>query len=111
MFDPVLIVLQIVAMQCGYYFLKGSLFVAADTVFDVEISLDHFFTSHFIQLTAFSGILESCVNFLSAVAGAWLLSVVVEKSKKCVDFAFTLYFIDTIVCVVYEVMIYFYWII
>ena len=34
---------------------------------------------------------------------AWLLSVVVEKSKKCVDFTFTLYFIDVIVCCFYEV--------
>ena len=69
MFDPILIVLQIASLQCGYYFLKGSVFVAADTVFDVNLSLDHFFTGRYIQLTAFSGILESCINFLSAVAG------------------------------------------
>jgi len=69
MFDPILIVLQMISMQCGYYFLKGSVFVAADTVFDVNLTLDHFFTGRYIQLTVFSGILESCINFLSAVAG------------------------------------------
>ena len=69
MFDPILIILQIISMQCGYYFLKGSIFVAADTVFDVNLSLDHLFTGQYIQLTAFSGVLESCVNFLSAAAG------------------------------------------
>lgn len=69
MFDPILITLQIVAMQCGYYFSKGSIFVAAATVFDVNLTLGHLFTGQYIQLTAFSGILESCVNFLSATAG------------------------------------------
>jgi hypothetical protein len=36
---------------------------------------------------------------------AWLLSVIVEKSKKCVDFTVTLYFIDIVFCVVYQVCI------
>jgi hypothetical protein len=72
MFDPTLIALQIAALQCGYYFLKGSIFVAADMALGVTqggLSLQHLFTGRFIQLTAFSGIIEACVNFLSAMAG------------------------------------------
>ncbi|CAE7480729.1 sys1, partial [Symbiodinium microadriaticum] len=33
---------------------------------------------------------------------AWLLSIIVEKSKKCVDFTFTCFFIHTVVCTFYE---------
>jgi len=35
-----------------------------------------------------------------------LLSIIVEKSKKCVDFTFTLYFIHiTVCCLYYQVLI------
>jgi len=37
---------------------------------------------------------------------AYLLSIIVEKSKKCVDFTFTLYFIHiTVCCLYYQVFI------
>jgi hypothetical protein len=36
---------------------------------------------------------------------AYLLSIIVEKSKKCVDFTFTLYFIHiTVCCLYYQVL-------
>lgn len=34
---------------------------------------------------------------------ACLLSIIVEKSKKCVDFTFTLFFVHTMACTFYEV--------
>ncbi|RYH31800.1 hypothetical protein EON65_01930 [archaeon] len=36
---------------------------------------------------------------------AYLLSVIVEKSKKCVDFTFTLYFLHIINCTYYSQVI------
>lgn len=33
---------------------------------------------------------------------AYLLSLVVEKSKKCVDFTFTLYFLHIMSCAMYQ---------
>lgn len=79
--------------------------MAADAFFGIPFfSMDHFFTTKYIRLTAASGIIESCGNFLAAAAGSYLLSIVVEKSKKCVDFTFTLYFIDILICAFYKVI-------
>eukprot|EP01035_Chromulina_nebulosa_P021292 gene21292-27588_t len=38
---------------------------------------------------------------VSSVVGSYLLLIIVEKSKKCVDFTFTLYFIHIIICTMF----------
>lgn len=35
---------------------------------------------------------------------AYLLSIIVERSKKCVDFTFTLYFVHIVACMFYQVI-------
>lgn len=88
-------------------------------VFQTSITLDHFFTPNYIDMTTTEGWAEAGCIWISSLVGyeinfslfhslfpyyssAWLLSIIVEKSKKCVDFTFTLFFIHTVVCTSYE---------
>lgn len=100
-FDPILIVLQIVALQCLFYLSMGTLLGIFHAIFDIKVSLDHFFTSKFINFTSYVGWIETITAALSAIAGAYLLSLIVEKSKKCVDFTFTLFVIHIVICTFY----------
>ncbi|RYH31799.1 hypothetical protein EON65_01925 [archaeon] len=61
-FDPVLIVYQIVSLQCFYYLAFGTLLGICHALFDIKVSLDHFFTSNYIDLTtSFGWIQVGCV--------------------------------------------------
>ena len=136
-FDPILILYQIVTLQCFYYFAYGSLLIICHTVLDFNISLDYYFTPKYVNFTSLVGWIQTICILMSSLAGwvplclspsltllqlqhelintpfpihslsrAYLLSIIVEKSKKCVDFTFTLYFIHiTVCCLYYQVLI------
>mmetsp|Transcript_2402 Transcript_2402/g.3999 ORF Transcript_2402/g.3999 Transcript_2402/m.3999 type:complete len:151 (-) Transcript_2402:74-526(-) len=100
-FDPLLISLQIVALQCFHYLAMGTVLGIFHAVFDINVSMDHFFTARFINFTTTTGFLATAAAILTGIAGAYLLSLIVEKAKKCVDFTFTLYLIHILVCCFY----------
>lgn len=121
-FDPILISYQIVCLQCFFYLSMAVFLSLLYAIFDFKISLDHFFTPRFINFISMIGWIETACFIASAIAGqvslsvtipqllknninkffrAYLLSIIVEKSKKCVDFTFTLYFIHVIICTFY----------
>ena len=97
-FQPVLIILQIICMQCLFYLGWGTFAAACHIILESPIALDHFFTDRYVNFSSWGGWTECLINLCSGVIGAYLLSVVVEKSKKCVDFTFTVYFIHVITC-------------
>jgi len=101
-FDPVFISAQIVAMQAFFYLTMGTLWGFNHILFSSPVSLDRFFTSQYIDFTSISGWIETLSTLLCAVAGAYLLSFIVERSKKCVDFTFTLYFLHTLITMLYQ---------
>jgi len=101
-FDPVFITYQIIAMQCFHYLSMGTLWGLCHMIFDTPVSLDHFFTPKYVNFVTSSGWIEVMSTIGAAVVGAYLLSVVVERSKKCVDFTFTLFFIHTVACMFYQ---------
>jgi hypothetical protein len=101
-FDPVLIVYQIVCIQAFYYLFMGTLLGIFHTIFDIQVTLDHFFNAEFVTFDTWSGWTIIFCTFLGALGGAYLLSIVVEKSKKCVDFTFTLYFMHILICGFYS---------
>ena len=101
-FDPVFISAQIVAMQSFFYLTMGTLWGLNHILFSSPVSLDRFFTSQYIDFTSISGWIETLSTLLCAVAGAYLLSFIVERSKKCVDFTFTLYFLHTVITMLYQ---------
>ncbi|KAJ1436849.1 integral membrane protein S linking to the trans Golgi network-domain-containing protein [Ochromonadaceae sp. CCMP2298] len=100
-FDPVLITYQIVSLQCFHYLAMGTLLGVFHAIFDLNVSLDHFFTPRFVNFVSVAGWIETLAILLSGLAGAYLLSLIVEKAKKCVDFTFTLYFIHIVICCFY----------
>lgn len=57
-FDPVLIVYQIIAMQCFHYLALGTLLGLFHAVFDINVSLDHFFTSKYVTFWTPAGWME-----------------------------------------------------
>jgi hypothetical protein len=68
-FDPILIVCQIIALQCFFYLALGALFGVCHALFDIELSLDHFFTARYINLISMFGLIDSACLLCAAVAG------------------------------------------
>mmetsp|Transcript_7425 Transcript_7425/g.12485 ORF Transcript_7425/g.12485 Transcript_7425/m.12485 type:complete len:148 (+) Transcript_7425:87-530(+) len=101
-FDPILIILQIIALQCLFYFSMGTAIVCIHLLFDKHISLEYFFSPNYSNLATVDGLAEAFCVLMASLTGAWLLSIIVGKSKKCVDFTFTVFFIHTVACTFYE---------
>jgi protein SYS1 len=70
-------------------------------VFNHPLSLTHLFTDNYINFVSWSGWCETLCTLGSAVVGAYLLSIIVERAKRCVDFTFTLFFIHIWLCTFY----------
>ena len=68
-FDPMLIVYQMVALQCFYYLAAGVLFGACHVLFGTRISLDLFFSARHLTTASAAGWLEIVIVFLGAFAG------------------------------------------
>ena len=101
-FQPVLIILQIVCMQSLFYLGMGTFAALCHVIWDTPVALDRFFTDRYVNFNSWSGFSECSKNMITGVIGAHLLSIVVEKSKKCVDFTFTVYFFHVIFCCIYQ---------
>lgn len=68
-FDPLLIICQIVSLQCFYYLALGTFLGLCHAMFDVNVSLDHFFTGKYINFLTPGGWLESLCLLLTALVG------------------------------------------
>lgn len=68
-FDALLIIFQIISMQCFFYLALGTMLGLCHAVFDIKVSLDHFFTSKFISFVTASGWLEIFCLVMTALAG------------------------------------------
>lgn len=68
-FDPVFIVMQIVALQCSFYLAMGTILGLAHIVLDTPVSMDHFFSPNFINFVSISGWFESLCTVLASIAG------------------------------------------
>ena len=99
-FDPRLIVLQIVCVQCSYYLVYGLVLLAAHLLFGTEVSLAHFFTDTYINYS--SGWPDVFASVISAVAAAVFMAVIVERAKKCLDFTLTLFLFHFLGCLIYR---------
>ncbi|KAK4267466.1 hypothetical protein QN277_024244 [Acacia crassicarpa] len=99
--DPWLIVAQIVCLQCLYYITLG-LFLAILVGTRVSrLSLVYFFDYVTITTSTITGWCVIASFLLSSIAGAAYMFVVIERAKKCLDFSATLYIIHLFICIVY----------
>lgn len=69
LFDPLLIVYQIVCLQCFYYLSLGTLLGMCHAIFDIQVSLNHFFNPEFLNFTSWNGWTASVCMVLAALAG------------------------------------------
>lgn len=99
--DPWLIVSQIVCLQCLYYLTLG-LFMAILVGTRVSrLSLMYFFDFSTLTASTVTG-WGAIVSFLlSSLAGAGYLLYLIERAKKCLDFSATLYIIHLFICIIY----------
>ena len=100
-FNPRLIFSQIVALQSFHYLTLGFCTQFNHVVYGSSITIDRIFTSQVIDVWTGEGWVDNGAVLISALVGSFLLSVIVEKSKKCLDFSVTLFFIHFIVCCLY----------
>ncbi|XP_044487270.1 protein SYS1 homolog isoform X2 [Mangifera indica] len=99
--DPWLIVAQIICLQCLYYISLGvflSIFVGTHVS---RMSLVYFFDYATITASTVTGWCVIASVLLSSVSGAGFMFYIVERAKKCLDFSATLYIIHLFICIVY----------
>lgn len=99
--DPWLIVAQIVTLQCLYYLTLGvflSLLVGTRVS---RMSLVYFFDFATISIATVTGWCVIASFLLSAIAGAAYMLYLIERAKKCLDFSATLFIVHLVLCILY----------
>ncbi|KAJ0680228.1 hypothetical protein HanPI659440_Chr16g0621921 [Helianthus annuus] len=99
--DPWLIVAQIVCIQCLYYLTLGVIMTVLVGARVSRMSLVYFFDYATVTLSTVTGWCVITSFILSSIAGAGFLLYWIERAKKCLDFAATLYIIHLGICVLY----------
>ncbi|XP_044495205.1 protein SYS1 homolog [Mangifera indica] len=99
--DPWLIVAQIVCLQCLYYISLGlSISILVGTRVS-RMSLVYFFDFATITASTLTGWCVIASILLTSIAGAGFMLHIVERAKKCLDFSATLYIIHLFICIIY----------
>ncbi|CAA6672716.1 unnamed protein product [Spirodela intermedia] len=99
--DPWLIVSQIVCLQCLYYLTLGFFMVVLVGSRVKRMSLVYFFDFSTLTASTVTGWCAIISFLLSAIAGAGFLLHLIERAKKCLDFSATLFIIHLLICIVY----------
>jgi hypothetical protein len=101
-FHPKLITTQIIAIQCLHYALLA-FFIQINAVFyGSNVTMDRIFTDTYIRVWHARGWPDVLAVLLASLAGSVLLALIVEKTKKCLDFGFTLFLIHLLACILYN---------
>lgn len=103
-FDPKLIIYQMIALQAFYYLVLGALLAVFHILFGTTVSMDHFFSARYINSGSAMGWVEIAATMLTALAGSLLLALIVEKSRKCLDFTASLYIFHFLGCCMFRGM-------
>ncbi|KAK6912096.1 Integral membrane protein SYS1-related [Dillenia turbinata] len=99
--DPWLIVAQIVCLQCLYYLTLGTFMWILVGSRVSRVSLVYFFDFASVSGSTVTG---SCVIssfILTALGGAFYLLYLIERAKKCLDFSATIYIVHLLICILY----------
>ncbi|CAJ1955864.1 unnamed protein product [Cylindrotheca closterium] len=103
-FNPRLIFSQICALQCYHYLLLGLLLELNKIFYGTSITIERIFTDNYVKVFAWRGWSDISAILLSSLMGSVLLAIIVEKSKKCLDFSVTLFLIHVVLCTIYDGM-------
>ncbi|KAF8388999.1 hypothetical protein HHK36_025684 [Tetracentron sinense] len=99
--DPWLIISQIVCLQCLYYLTLGLFMLVLVGTRVSRMSLVYFFDYSTIPASTVTGWCVIASILLSALAGAGYMLYLIERAKKCLDFSATLYTIHLFICIIY----------
>ncbi|XP_031102871.1 protein SYS1 homolog [Ipomoea triloba] len=99
--DPWLIVAQIVCLQCLYYLILGIFMGVLVGTRVSRMSLVYFFDYASITAATVTGWCVIASFILSSIVGAGFLVYLIERAKKCLDFSATLYILHLFICIVY----------
>ncbi|KAL4431249.1 hypothetical protein ABPG75_006505 [Micractinium tetrahymenae] len=88
--DPVAIIGQIVALQCLYYLSLGLLYKLIVAPYVRTLTLYHFFDWRWASFSSFQGWMVCIAGFTNALLAAVFLRLIVQRAKKCLDFAGTI---------------------
>ncbi|XP_038552456.1 protein SYS1 homolog isoform X1 [Micropterus salmoides] len=100
--DPVLIVSQIVLMQCIYYSFLGLWLAGVDSLVHSSRSLDQIFSYEALGFATIQGRLSMMafiLNSLTCALGLWFF---IRRGKQCLDFTVTVHFFHMIGCWIYN---------
>lgn len=100
--DPALIIAQIITVQCFFYTNLGLFLYLLVGPYVQQIALYHFLDWQGVSFRSFTGWMLATANFCTAFGTAVALRYVVERSKKCLDFAGTAYFLHLMATSLYS---------
>lgn len=100
--DPVMIVGQMITIQCIFYMSLGMWISASDAIIDNPRSLEQLFTAKSVALGTTRGRLFVTAMVLNALTCALGLWYVVKRTKQCLDFAATAHLIHFLCCCFYS---------
>lgn len=100
-YNPKLILSQMLAIQCFHYVFFGLVIQVNNVIFATSMTLDRIFTTKYLNFWSAEGWIDNYAVLLTFIFQAVLLAVIVEKSRKCLDFSCTLFFIHFCVCSIY----------
>eukprot|EP00457_Paulinella_chromatophora_P018825 gb/GEZN01020262.1/.p2 GENE.gb/GEZN01020262.1/~~gb/GEZN01020262.1/.p2 ORF type:complete len:174 (+),score=15.85 gb/GEZN01020262.1/:75-596(+) len=100
--DPLLIVSQIIALQCGFYLITGAAALVTTTVLLEPLGLEMLLTPANINLHTRSGWCPVIALVLAAPACSLLLYKIVNRAKEVLDFTCTCYLIHICCCWIYS---------
>ncbi|XP_078688462.1 protein SYS1 homolog [Branchiostoma floridae x Branchiostoma belcheri] len=100
--DPTLIMLQIITVQSVFYGGLGLWIFIIDFFADESRSLDQIFSYELLDFRSSRGRLMMAAYVLNALTGALGLLFIVGRAKQCVDFTATAHLFNFIGCWIYN---------
>nr|CAB3266764.1 protein SYS1 homolog [Phallusia mammillata] len=100
--DPALIIFQMLAMQCVYYTTLGLLSTLLLSFGKFPPSLHYLFDTGAVHYYGAENRLVLVAHLLNSIFGAVALWYIVQRAKQCLDFSCTLHFFHFVVCWIYS---------
>ncbi|CAF2177000.1 unnamed protein product [Brassica napus] len=97
--DPWLIVGQIICLQCSFYLSLGVFMILFLGLRVPRLSLVYFFDYATLTTSTVTGWCVIASFLFTSLAGAVYMIFVVERARKCLDFSATLYIIHLYLCI------------
>ncbi|XP_002164093.2 protein SYS1 homolog [Hydra vulgaris] len=95
--DPILIISQIIAVQSIFYLFLGIWFFCIYNFIGQQVLVQHLFDPTIVSFST-GGRIYLCVFILNSLSNSIALWFIVQRAKQCLDFTCTSHFIHLIIC-------------